>query len=91
MFTQLVHGLERQFPGKLSTLRYYLDRHIALDGDEHGEMGRQMVALLCEGDTEREQEATQAAVDALRSRISLWDGIALAMEKSDESAILEPA
>ena len=91
MFTQLVHGLERQFPGKLSTLRYYLDRHIALDGDEHGEMGRQMVALLCEGDNEREQEATQAAVDALRSRISLWDGIALAMEKSDESAILEPA
>jgi len=91
MFTQLVHGLERQFPGKLATLRYYLDRHIALDGDEHGEMGRQMVALLCEGDACREQEATQAAVDALRSRISLWDGIALAIEKMDESAIQEPA
>jgi len=84
MFTQLVHGLERQFPGKLSTLRYYLDRHIALDGDEHGKMGRQMVALLCEGDACREQEATQAAVVALRSRISLWDGIVLAIEKLDE-------
>jgi len=54
-------------------------------------MGRQMVTLLCEGDTDREQEATQAALDALRSRILLWDGIALAMEKSEESAILEPA
>jgi hypothetical protein len=91
MFTHLVHGLERQFPDKLAPLRYYLDRHIALDGDEHGEMGRQMVALLCEGDERRELEATQAAVAALRSRIMLWDGIALAMENSEESVILTPA
>ena len=91
MFTHLVHGLEQQFPDKLATLRYYLDRHIALDGDEHGEMGRQMVALLCEGDERRELEATQAAVDALRSRIMLWDGIALSMENSEESVILTPA
>jgi hypothetical protein len=80
MFTQLVHGLERQFPGKLKTLRYYLDRHIELDGDEHGEMGRQMVELLCGRDPVREQEAVQAAVAALRARIQLWDGIALALE-----------
>lgn len=91
MFTQLVHGLENQFPGKLDTLRYYLDRHIALDGDEHGEMGRQMVALLCEGDSRREDEATQAAVDALRCRKLLWDSISLAMEKSKDSVIHEPA
>jgi hypothetical protein len=45
-------------------------------------MGRQMVALLCDGDARREQEATQAAVEALRSRIRLWDGIAQAMELS---------
>jgi hypothetical protein len=82
MFTQLVHELERQFPNKLATLRYYLDRHIALDGDEHGEMGRQMVALLCDGDSCREQEATQAALEALQSRIRLWDGIAQAMDPS---------
>ena len=84
-----MHGLERQFPGKVATLRYYLDRHIALDGDEHGEMGRQMVALLCEGNARLEQEATQAAVNALRSRIVLWDSIALAMEKSEKAAILD--
>jgi hypothetical protein len=82
MFTQLVHELERQFPNKLATLRYYLDRHIALDGDEHGEMGRQMVALLCDGDSRREQEATQAALEALQSRIRLWDSIAQAMAPS---------
>lgn len=79
MFTHLVHGLERQFPGKLATLRYYLDRHIALDGDEHGEMGRQMVNLLCAGDPVREKQATEAAVEALQSRLRLWDGIAAAI------------
>jgi hypothetical protein len=83
MFTQLVHGLEREFPGKLSTLRYYLDRHIALDGEEHGEMGRQMVNLLCGGDPRREEEATQAAVAALQSRILLWDGIAEAVKHGE--------
>jgi len=82
MFTQLVRGLEQQFPGKLATLRYYLDRHIELDGEEHGEMGRQMVGLLCAGDPLREQEATQAAVQALQARIALWDGIAAALESS---------
>jgi hypothetical protein len=86
MFTQLVQGLEQQFPDKVATLRYYLDRHIALDGDQHGEMGRQMVALLCDGDACREQEATQAAVAALRSRVRLWDDIAQALEKSGKSA-----
>jgi hypothetical protein len=79
MFTQLVHGLENQFPGKLATLRYYLDRHIVLDGDEHGAMGREMVDLLCDRDLRREQEATKSAVDALKSRIDLWDGIASAL------------
>lgn len=90
MFTQLVHGLERQFPGKLSTLRYYLERHIALDGDEHGEMGRKMVALLCEGNAHREQEAELAAVAALQARVKLWDGIALAVSRTDALSMLAP-
>jgi hypothetical protein len=76
MFTQLVHSLEQQFPGRLSTLRYYLDRHIELDGDEHGDMGRQMVDLLCNDNPQLQQEARQAAVAALQARLELWDAIA---------------
>lgn len=76
MFTQLVHSLEREFPGRLETLRYYLDRHIALDGDEHGEMGRQMVALLCGDCQQKQQEALAAAVASLEARLALWDAIA---------------
>lgn len=89
MFTQLVHGLDRQFPGKLSTLRYYLDRHIELDGDEHGEMGRRMVDVLCKGDPRLEHEAEQAAVAALQARIRLWDGIMMAIEKSEGTALIQ--
>jgi hypothetical protein len=88
MFTQLVHGLERQFPGKLSTLRYYLDRHIELDGDEHGELGRRMVDLLCDGNPRLEQEAEQAAVAALQARLALWDGIALAVSGKEWATLV---
>lgn len=76
MFTQLVHGLERQFPQRLATLRYYLDRHIELDGDQHGAMGLRMVGLLCGDDPGRRAEASRAAVAALRVRLDLWDSIA---------------
>jgi hypothetical protein len=76
MFTQLVHGLERQFPQRLGTLRYYLDRHIELDGDQHGAMGLKMVDLLCGESPERQDAAIRAAVAALKARLDLWDAIA---------------
>jgi hypothetical protein len=79
MFHQLVCRLEQQFPNRLTTLRYYLDRHIQLDGDVHGELGQEMVELLCDGDPQKEQEAIETAVQALKQRISLWDGILAAL------------
>jgi len=75
MFSRLVGQLERQFPERLGMLRYYLDRHIALDGDEHGALGRQMVECLCVGGEHQGREAAAAAVAALQARIALWDGI----------------
>lgn len=89
MFTKLVTGLDNQFPGKLATLRYYLDRHIELDGDEHGEMGRQMVALLCDNDPIREEEASLAAAGALQARIELWEGISQVLEDSQALSRLQ--
>ncbi len=80
MFHELVARLDSEFPGRLSVLHYYLERHIQLDGDEHGEMGRVMVELLCEGNPQRETEARQAAVEALQSRLKLWDGISALIE-----------
>ena len=79
MFGELVTSLNTQFPGRVETLRYYLDRHIELDGDEHGELGRQMVASLCGNDPLRWEEAREAAVRALEQRLAFWDGIAAAV------------
>ena len=82
LFTQLVHGFEGQFPTNLSIFRYYLNQHIELDGDEHGAMGRELVARLCDRNPVREQEGIQSAVQALQARIKLWDGITKAVAPS---------
>lgn len=75
LFSRFVSRLDTRFPGHLSAFRYYLERHIQLDGEEHGEWGRQLVKGLCEGDPQREHEAHEAALAALKARLRLWDGI----------------
>ncbi len=67
---------------RYTKVRYYLDRHIELDGDEHGPLSLKMVALLC-GDSERKwQEAQAVAQKALQYRIRLWDGIAKTIQQA---------
>ncbi len=81
VFGELVASLDSYVPGSLGKFRYYLARHIELDGDEHGELGRQMVASICREDPVRWQEAADAACLALESRLRLWDGIHAAIQE----------
>ena len=74
MFIAMVKNLRKEGV-PLKHLIYYLDRHIEVDGDEHGPMALQMIEELCQGDPQKISEAIAAAKTALEMRIKLWDGI----------------
>ena len=75
MFRSLVRDLNHEMGGDLAQFVWYLERHIEVDGDEHGPLSLQMVADLC-GDNERLwMEAADAAEKAIRARLALWDGV----------------
>ncbi|KQC34453.1 heme oxygenase [Nonlabens sp. YIK11] len=82
MFTEIIAGLEKsEVAIDLSKIKYYFDRHIELDGDEHGPMAHKMVALLCGDDETKWKEATTVSQQALESRYELFSGI---LERLDQ-------
>jgi len=63
-----------------SKLIYYLERHIEVDGEDHGPAALKMVQLLCGDDPKLWAEATQATITAMKSRDLLWTRIADALK-----------
>ena len=82
MFRGFIRDQDARLSGKLATLRWYLDRHIEVDGEDHGPMALQMVSELCGDDPVKWAEAAEAAEAALRARIALWDGIAATLKEA---------
>lgn len=73
MFRELVEDLRGS--NQLERLIYYLDRHIEVDGDEHGPRAREVMVKLCERNRTWHQEAVETALSSLRARYALWDGV----------------
>ena len=55
------------------TFSWYLARHVEIDGTEHGPAARKLLEELCENDLIKQQEATQAAIDAIQAREQYWN------------------
>ena len=75
IFRNLVRDLNAQHNGELNKFVWYLERHIEVDGEDHGPLSLRMVADLCGNDDALWQQATQAAASAIEARLALWDGI----------------
>lgn len=89
MFIEIVKNAEeRDQKANYSKLTYYLERHIEVDGGEHGPLSLQMIKELCEDNDTKWKEAEEIAVSSLEKRIQLWDGIYEALIQSKKIKII---
>ena len=75
MFLSIIHEIHSLYPEEISIFKYYIERHIEVDGDHHSHLALQMTANLCQADERFWEEAEQATIQALQKRIELWDGV----------------
>ncbi len=85
MFRQAVQHLDQaSVPGAdLRLFRWYLDRHIVLDGDRHGPFSARLLQRICLADSSTRDASLTAAIRTLSRRLSLWDAAAAKMPAAD--------
>src|ERR1700745_257032 len=76
MFSRLQKTLPGMKPDKnrLRHFIYYIERHIELDGDSHGPMGRELLDKLVADSSQRNERALRGACNSIQARIELWNG-----------------
>ncbi len=60
---------------KLAYFKYYLERHIVVDADNHGPKSMELLESLVNDDEEKMEECLQFGISAIDARINLWTDI----------------
>ena len=77
---EMFSRLQKTLPGmqhdkdRLRHFVYYIERHIELDGDSHGPMGRELLDKLVADSPQKNERALRAACNSIQARIELWNG-----------------
>lgn len=79
MFLRILEKIYAEYPEKVSIFKYYIERHIEVDGGHHSQLAIEMVESLCGDDETKWAEATAASIQSLKVRARLWDGILAAL------------
>ena len=83
---QGIHSqLNQDISGQLDQFVWYLERHIEVDGDDHGPLALKIVADLCGNDPTLWEEAAASAEEALLARVKLWNGVLKHIEESEHA------
>lgn len=79
MFTSILNdvgnNLKQNGQEMFPYMRYYLERHIEVDGGVHSNLSRECLAVLCGNNEEKWKEAEQAGIASLKLRAELWDEV----------------
>ncbi|MHA4809336.1 DUF3050 domain-containing protein [Flavitalea flava] len=75
MFLQFVNDFSKAAPGELTIFKYYMERHIEVDGGHHSILATAMLEDLCGDDVQKWEEAASFAIAALECRIGLWNAV----------------
>jgi hypothetical protein len=75
MFITIINEMHKNFPDDISIFKYYIERHIEVDGDHHSHLAIEMTSNLCKDNEQYWQEAEEAVIHSLQQRIELWNGV----------------
>jgi hypothetical protein len=87
MFYSIVREINIKSEDQISIFKYYLDRHIEVDGDHHSHLAIKMTEELCGEDENKWDEATRYIIKSLESRKELWDAVLEEIKAKRETCI----
>jgi len=87
MFLEIVKELKAEAPERMNGFLYYLERHIEVDGGDHGPLSLRLMEEVCENDAQKWEEATLVAEHALKMRMHLWNGVRNKIELTSEARV----